>query len=121
MNSRLSSIRLERLRAELDDALDGEGMNFNENQTDMVDQELEQMDIDERLPVKEMAEKPKGPPASIVAEGMTSGKNNSEAEPPSLNAVGIVDQDDYEWLQQGGATWYRAANSGSDWEQWIDD
>ena len=114
-------IRLERLRAELDDALDGEGMNFNENQTDMVEQELKQMDLHEEIPEREFADYPAGPPASIVAEGMTSGKNNSEATPPSLNAVGIVDQDDYEWLQQGGATWYRATNSGSDWEQWLDD
>jgi hypothetical protein len=96
-------------------------MQFDENQTDMVDQELDQMDIDEDLPVKGLTEKPKGPPASIVAEGMTSGKNTSEAEPPSPKAVGIVGQDGYEWLQQGGATWHRPANSGSDWEQWLDD
>ncbi|RZD49312.1 MAG: hypothetical protein CXT67_10125 [Methanobacteriota archaeon] len=114
-------IRLERLRAELDDALDGEGMQFDENQTDMVDQELDQMDIRDEMPEIELADNPKGPPASIVAEGMTSGKNTSEAEPPSPNAVGIVGQDGYEWLQQGGATWHRAANSGSDWEQWLDD
>ncbi|PXY79054.1 MAG: hypothetical protein CXX81_04160 [Methanobacteriota archaeon] len=114
-------IRLERLRAELDDALDGEGMHFNENQTDMVDQEIEQMDLHEEMPEKELADNPEGPPASIVAEGMTSRESSSQATPPSLNAVGIVGQDGYEWLQQGGATWYRATNSGTDWEQWLDD
>ncbi|MDP7312579.1 MAG: hypothetical protein QF831_04005 [Candidatus Thalassarchaeaceae archaeon] len=35
-------------------------------------------------------------------------------------AIGIVSQDGYEWLQQGGATWYRPANSGLDWAQWMD-
>jgi hypothetical protein len=113
-------IRLERLRAELDDALDGEGMQFDENQTDMVDQEIELMDIRENIPENDILPASKGPPASIVAEGMTSGKNTSEAEPPSLNAVGIVGQDGYEWLQQGGATWYRPANSEQDWAQWMD-
>ncbi len=113
-------IRLERLRAELDDALEGEGMQFNENQTDMVDQEMEQMDIHEEMDGNDMPPATKGPPASIVAEGMTSGKNTSETTPPSLNAVGIVDKDGYEWLQQSGATWYRPANSSSDWNQWFD-
>lgn len=114
-------IRLERLRAELDDALDGEGMHFNENQTDMIDQELDQMDISEDIHENDKFAPSKGPPASIVAERMTSGKNTSESQPPSQNAAGIVGQDGYEWLQQGGATWYRSANSGSDWEQWLED
>ncbi|HIH83090.1 MAG TPA: hypothetical protein HA340_03995 [Candidatus Thalassarchaeaceae archaeon] len=46
-------------------------------------------------------------------------EGSSSASPPPLNAVGIVGQDGYEWLQQGGATWYRPANSGLDWKEWV--
>jgi hypothetical protein len=62
---------------------------------------------------------PDAPPAAIVAEGMAGGATSESASPPDLSAVGIVGQDGYEWLQQGGVTWYRPANSGLDWKEWV--
>ena len=87
-------IRLERLRAELDDALDAEGIPVSEDMTGIVEQEMGEMDE----PVD-------------LSEGM-------DAAPP-LDAVGIVGQDGYEWLEQGGATWYRPTDGDLDWARWM--
>ena len=38
---------------------------------------------------------------------------------PSRQMVGAVGHDGYEWLQYEGKTWYRSANSGQEWDQWI--
>ncbi len=38
---------------------------------------------------------------------------------PSRQMAGSVGQDGYEWLQHEGKTWYRTANSGQEWNQWI--
>jgi len=67
-----------------------------------------------------LGEAPEAPPAAIVAEGLTSGADSPSASPPPASSVGIVGQDGYEWLQQGGATWYRPANSGFEWLRWND-
>jgi hypothetical protein len=115
-------IRLERLRAELDDALAGEihhvpeilePEDITEDQTDVVEQEMAEAD-------QPLGEAPEAPPAAIVAEGLTSGADSPSASPPPASSVGIVGQDGYEWLQQGGATWYRPANSGFEWLRWND-
>ncbi|PHS02603.1 MAG: hypothetical protein COA80_00355, partial [Leeuwenhoekiella sp.] len=96
-------IRLERLRAELDDALDAEGIPVSENMTGIVEQEMAEMDEPVALP-----------------EGFDEGADSGgDAEAPALDAVGIVGQDGYEWLEQGGATWYRPAGSGFDWARWM--
>ena len=87
-------IRLERLRAELDDALDAEGIPVSEDMTGIVEQEMAEMDNPVDLP-----------------GGIT--------EVPSSDAIGIVGEDGYEWLEQGDLTWYRPAGSGSDWDKWI--
>ena len=110
-------IRLERLRAELDDALEGEGMPFDEDHTEVVEDEMAEVNITEEI--ADFDDAPHAPPAAIVAEGMADGALPESVSPPDVSAVGIVGQDGYEWLQQGGATWYRPANSGSDWTQWI--
>ncbi|MDP6326224.1 MAG: hypothetical protein QGI36_03945, partial [Candidatus Thalassarchaeaceae archaeon] len=116
-------IRLERLRAELDDALEGEGMVFDEDHTEVVEDEMIEQEIsqeDTEATFSDVPDAPNTPPAAIVAEGMADGTPSESAAPPDLRAVGIVGQDGYEWLQQGGATWYRPANSGLDWSQWMD-
>jgi hypothetical protein len=112
-------IRLERLRAELDDALEGEGMPFDEDHTEVVENEMAEVNITEKNVEFDFDEAPNAPPAAIVAEGMSDGAAPDTTTPPHITTIGIVGQDGYEWLQQGGATWYRPANSGLDWAQWI--
>jgi len=112
-------IRLERLRAELDDALEGEGMPFDEDHTEVVEDEMAEVNITEKNVEFDFDDAPDAPPAAIVAEGMSDGATPNTATPPPTNTMGIVGQDGYEWLQQGGATWYRPANSGLEWVQWI--
>jgi len=109
-------IRLERLRAELDDDLENPELfadSVGEDQTDVVEQEMAEAD-------QPLGEAPKAPPAAIVAEGLMSGADSPSASPPPTSSVGIVGQDGYEWLEQGGATWYRPANSGFEWLRWND-
>ena len=85
---------------------------------EMIEQEISQEDAEATF--SDVPDAPNTPPAAIVAEGMADGTPSESAAPPDLRAVGIVGQDGYEWLQQGGATWYRPANSGLDWSQWMD-
>jgi hypothetical protein len=52
-----------------------------------------------------------------IAYSATAGTGGAEA--PPIDAIGIVGEDGYEWLEQGGATWYRPAGSGFDWARWM--
>lgn len=87
-------IRLERLRAELDDALGAESSPFDEDMTRIVEQDMAQQ----------------GKPVDTVP-GFT--------DVPSSDTIGIVGEDGYEWLEQGGLTWYRPAGSKSVWNEWT--
>jgi hypothetical protein len=107
------------MRAELDDALEGEGMLYDEDHTEVVEDEMVEQEISEEVGEVEFDVSPDAPPAAIVAEGMVGGSPSGSVSPPDFNAVGIVGQDGYEWLQQGGATWYRPANSSLDWKEWT--
>ena len=46
----------------------------------------------------------------MVAETVAAG--------PSKNITGQVAEDGYEWMQEGGANWYRTPNSGAEWTRW---
>ena len=71
--------------------------------TGIVEQEMGEMDEPVALP-----------------EGFGEGVGAVEgAGAPALDAVGIVGQDGYEWLEQGGATWDRPAGSDLDWARWM--
>jgi hypothetical protein len=41
-----------------------------------------------------------------------------ESSIPDSSMTGTVGTDGYEWLQHGGANWYRAANIGGPWTRW---
>jgi len=87
-------IRLERLRAELDDVLEN------------VQRPLDPMDQ-----------------TSIVEASMSSGQELKSITPlpdegPSLLATGITDEDGYEWLDHNGLQYYRSAGSDVGWDKW---
>jgi hypothetical protein len=87
-------IRLERLRAELDDVLES------------VQRPLDPMDQ-----------------TSIVEASMSSGQELKSITPlpdegPSLFATGITDEDGYEWLDHNGLQYYRSAGSDAGWNKW---
>ncbi len=87
-------IRLERLRAELDDVLES------------VQRPLDPMDQ-----------------TSIVEASMSSGQELKSITPlpdegPSLFATGITDEDGYEWLDHNGLQYYRSAGSDVGWNKW---
>tara|TARA_B110000196_G_C20959014_1_gene573011 strand:- start:349 stop:864 length:516 start_codon:yes stop_codon:yes gene_type:complete len=46
----------------------------------------------------------------MVAETVATG--------PSKDITGQVAEDGYEWMQEGGANWYRTPNSGAEWTRW---
>jgi hypothetical protein len=94
-------------------------MPFDEDHTEVVEDEMAGVNVTEEIVEFDFDESPESPPVAIVAEGMSDGATPNTVTPPPINTIGIVDQDGYEWLQQGGATWYRPANSGLDWAQWI--
>jgi len=52
-----------------------------------------------------------------IAYSATAGTGGAEA--PPIDAIGIVGEDGYEWLEQGGATWYRPAESQLEWARWM--
>ena len=39
---------------------------------------------------------------------------------PWVYAVGLIDADGYEWVEHLGQTWYRVANSGTEWELYAE-
>ena len=101
-------IRLERLRAELDDAIEqGLPLPGEENEENMSGE-------------PDTSDVPSSPPAAIIAEGMASGSPDESVDAPQPDMVGIVGPDGYEWLQRGGATWYRPGNTSLDWARWLD-
>ena len=85
-------IRLERLRAELDDRFENsEPENIGVNQTSIVEQEAKEL-----------------PPIEAKSESMPS------KDTPATS----TDNDGYEWLKtDDGTDWYRAASSGDDWSK----
>jgi hypothetical protein len=89
-------IRLERLRAELDDALAGE--------THHVPEILEPEDITEDQ-------------THIVEDEMVAGTVFSG---PSKDASGQIGSDGYEWTEYEGTNYYRDPSSGADWQVWQD-
>ena len=89
-------IRLERLRAELDDALAGE--------THHVPEILEPEDITEDQ-------------THIVEDEMVAG---TVATGPSKDASGQIGSDGYEWTEYEGTNYFRTPNSGADWQTWKD-
>jgi hypothetical protein len=89
-------IRLERLRAELDDVLEG-----GQHPLDPMDQ------------------------TSIVEASMPPGQELKSItslpdEGPSQFATGVTDENGYEWLEHNGLQYYRSAGSDVDWEKWVD-
>jgi hypothetical protein len=89
-------IRLERLRAELDDALAGEIHH--------VPEILEPEDITEDQ-------------THIVEDDMIAG---TVATGPSKDASGQIGSDGYEWTEYEGTNYFRTPNSGADWQMWKD-
>jgi len=87
-------IRLERLRAELDDALAGE--------THHVPEILEPEDITEDQ-------------THIVEDDMVAG---TVASGPAKDASGQIGSDGYEWIEYEGTNYFRTPNSGAVWETW---
>ncbi|PXY71069.1 MAG: hypothetical protein CXX83_00855 [Methanobacteriota archaeon] len=87
------AIRLERLRAELDDALDIEGFPPTQNQTALVLQEIED-DIDSE-------------PEMIVTPEFTDDYEISESE-------------GYEWKKSEGQFFYRIKDGDGEWHPWGD-
>ena len=101
-------IRLERLRAELDDELDE-----NEDQGGVIHPPPP--------PLNAQPAAVTGPPANIIAESMLDGPDDSETlHSPALDMVGIADQDGNEWVQYAGSTWFRPAGSMDQWIQWME-
>jgi len=89
-------IRLERLRAELDDRYESQNQRLSSiepephDQTEMVE---EAMNVDEK---------------SVPA---------IQPEKPAVNLSGVADGKGYEWItQDDGVAWFRIENSDSEWE-----
>ncbi|MBS71790.1 MAG: hypothetical protein CMO20_02400, partial [Thermoplasmata archaeon] len=101
-------IRLERIRVKMSDLFESGDLSPNDKH----------IEVEENVSDFEFNGGPNLPPAAIVAEGMADGSVPESVSQPDVRAVGIVGQDGYEWLRQGGATWYRPANSSLDWKQW---
>ena len=81
-------IRLERLRAELDDRFEKQDYSLSSVDSEIHDQTL--------LVEKEMA----------------------EPKIPELHATGVLGNDGYEWINEGDHAWYRVPNSGEEWQVW---
>jgi hypothetical protein len=41
-----------------------------------------------------------------------------ETSAPDSSMTGTVGTDGYEWIKDGGANWYRPANTGGEWTRW---
>nr|MCS5534446.1 hypothetical protein [Candidatus Poseidoniales archaeon] len=41
-----------------------------------------------------------------------------ETSAPDSSMTGVVGTDGYEWIKDGGANWYRPANTGGEWTRW---
>ena len=98
------AIRLERQRAELDDALD---VRYS---GDLVQSPPP--------PPPPGAVEAAGPPPAIEADRLSAPSGFSQNEQPLSGAVGIVDQSGFEWLHQGGTVWYRRAESNEEWQRY---
>ena len=83
-------IRLERLRAELDDRFENsEPENIGVNQTSIVEREAKEL-----------------PPIEAKSESIPSKDTPADS----------TDDEGYEWLKDdSGIDWYRAAGSGDEW------
>ena len=85
-------IRLERLRAELDDRFENsEPENIGVNQTSIVEREAKKL-----------------PPIEATSE--------TQSTPSKDTPATSTDDEGYEWLKdESGIDWYRAAGSGDEW------
>jgi len=108
-------IRLERLRAELDDRFEAQGQHLahlDQHEVDQTNLVVEQMQADEEAAAaatSSAAEKP-------VVE-IPSGAPAAEAPPVDTPPTQVADG--YEWLEQDGQKWYRAEGSGAEWSEWT--
>ena len=109
-------IRLERLRAELDDRFESQGQHLahlDQHEADQTNLVVEQMQADEEAAAattssaseKPVVEIPTGAPAS---------------EAPAVDAAPTQVVDGYEWLEHDGHKWYRTEGSGAEWSRWTD-
>ena len=46
------------------------------------------------------------------------GVSDEEITSPSIDVVGMVHTDGYEWIKHEGVNWYRVPNSNADWIKW---
>ena len=108
-------IRLERLRAELDDRFEAQGQHLahlNRHEADQTNLVVDQMQADEAASAaatSSAAEK------SVVE--IPSSEPSGEA--PAVDAAPTQVADGYEWLEHDGQKWYRAEGSGADWSEWT--
>ena len=109
-------IRLERLRAELDDRLEAEGQNLSHLERHEADQTalvVEAMDQDASV---------SSPEDKAVVE-LPEAATDSTAEPtPAAPAASVeaqkTDEKGYEWYTtEDGTNYYRVAESGGDWQR----
>ena len=91
-------IRLERLRAELDDELELLPLKMN--------QPLD-------TPITEVDQ-------TTQVEAKMQGKEIPDLNQPASTAVGVVDDDGYEWVDHGGESWYRMSPIDT-WKIYVDE
>ena len=56
-----------------------------------------------------------------VAQAVSQQMQNSSAQAPPINMVGVDRGDGYElieWPQASGVWWYRTANTHTQWQRW---
>jgi hypothetical protein len=118
-------IRLERLRAELDDHFEKYETSFeymNEDQTQLVEKAIPE--------IRQTIETEYGvgvAPVPIIGEPSIQQHSiysqptlQTSPEIPNSAMMGAVGADGYEWISHNGFNYYRLANSGSEWTLWSE-
>jgi alpha-tubulin suppressor-like RCC1 family protein len=116
-------IRLERLRAELDDHFEKDETSFeymNEDQTQLVEKAIPEI----RQTIQTEYNVPPAPTINqtSIQQQPTYSQPDLPVSPqkPNSSMVGAVGNDGYEWISHNGYNYYRSANSGSEWTLWSE-
>ena len=78
-------------------------------------------DLEDGFAAQEVAAIPMGFDQTAYVMAEDTAKNVPELEPtqaPPLQMAGTPADDGYEWLDADGAKWYRVTGSGSEWTKW---